>query len=208
MADIRSAEGWREYIDRFAKRFARRAEEEEQELAMATLFMNRHPITGTPFKEDSALSVIARFDERESCKSDYMKVVRAASVAGDAFASCFMSEAWMSVAPRASSTEEALKQVRVPPSEDPQRKEILLLMCEHRTFESCTLTSIIDTVDGKRRCGRWRRAPLFEGDFAHVVAPKPADGPTTALIRTYLKLLQDRGQISEFIPMDLDDAVN
>lgn len=209
MADLRTAEGWQEYIDRAAKRFAAMAEQEEQTLAVATLFMNRHPITGTPFKEDSALVVATKFGEEANCKDDYVQIVRATSVAGDAFASFYTAEAWMSVVPDCTTEEDALKRIAGAPSKDPQRREVLLLMCEHRTFESCTMTSIIETVDGKRRCGPWEKAQIFEGRFAHLVAPRAPDEPTSVLVRAYLKMLQTKGRISELIPMmSLDDVVN
>lgn len=209
MADLRSAEGWKEYLDQFANHRAKLSEKEEQKLVSATLFMNRHPITGTPFKTDSAIVVVGKFNDSDASKENYLKIVRAASVAGDAFASIYTSEAWMSVVEDVVSEEEALKRIGGAPSRDPKRKEVILLMCEHRTFESCTMCSIIDTVGRRRRCQPWEKTDLFDGRFAGLVAPRPIrESMDTMLVRSYLKDQIAKGTISDIIPLEPDDVLN
>lgn len=209
MADLRSNEGWLEYLDQFAQHRAELSNKEEQKLVSATLFLNRHPITGKPFKTDSAVVIVGKFTDTDESKDNYLKIVRAASVAGDAFASVYVSEAWMSVVDGATTEEEALKKIGGRPSNDPKRKEVLLLMCEHRTFEHCTMTSVIETVGRRRRCQEWTRGPIFDGRFAGIVGPSPIrENMDTMLVRSYLKEQIAKGRISDIIPLDPDDALN
>lgn len=209
MADLRSAEGWKAYLDQFANHRAKLSEKEEQKLVSATLFLNRHPITGQPFKTDSAIVVVGKFTDTDASKDSYMKIVRAASVCGDAFASVYVSEAWMSVAYGATTEEEALKQIGGMPSQDPKRREVLLMMCEHRTAEHCTMTSVIETVGRRRRCQPWERTELFDGRFAGIVSPTPIrESMDTMLIRSYLKDQIAKGRISDIIPLEPDDVLD
>lgn len=209
MADLRSAEGWKEYLDQFANHRAKLSEKKEQKLVSATLFLNRHPITGEPFKRDSAVAIIGKFTDVDESKDNYLKIVRAASIAGDAFASVFVSEAWMSTVDGATSEEEALKKIGGRPSRDPKRLEVLLLMCEHRTLEHCTMTSVIQTVGRHRRCQPWSHGPIFDGRFAGIVSPRPLrESMDTMLVRSYLKAQIDKGAISDIIPLEPDDVLN
>lgn len=197
--DLTTKDGWETFLRSQAEIMATAATEKEVPLAGCTLVVTRHPITGAAYPYPSLCVLLTHFhgadtEEADANKDAWTMIVRTVAVAGGAIAAVASSEAWMSTV----SPEAAADPNRPRPMNDPNRKEILVLMCEHREFGECQMISIIENKDGQRVIGPWEtRIGRNFGDMGRFVAPAMiSDDPLMVrAARMYLETKKDMLQM-------------
>lgn len=155
--DISTKEGWAAYLDQTCNLLKEIAVDDDLEVSECRLILTANPETGEALAQPGIYSIITRFDgdsdeEVEEKKDQYAVTLKLISLAGCGIGSIFMTEAWMSNQPGDGSNN-------MRPSEDPDRKEALILLVQHKEFGSEMRAAYIDHVDGKRQIRDWSMMP-------------------------------------------------
>lgn len=172
--ELQTKAGWLEECIRARNGFSEMATEEEQMLQYVHLYCKVDPETGSTNNGDGGIYVYAFLYEESptlsfsDAKDGFSCMVRTHAVAGNAFASITLSEAWMSALAADSG---------VAPSESSDRKEVLICSTTHREFGSRMWQALIDRDGDERTIGEWRDCGGdFSGRLADFIPPVEPPG--------------------------------
>lgn len=157
--DVRTEEGWRAAMRDEVNRIGAIACDEEMRLHIVQVFCCEDPMTGARWGKPRTVLMIGHHhgdndEEVESSKNDFANSVLTMALAGDAIATTSAAEAWMSCVP--ANPDGSMPTDRPQPRNDPNRKEGLFVVCNHREFANAFWRSFIEHKDGKRTLSEWR----------------------------------------------------
>jgi hypothetical protein len=159
--DITTKEGWEAYIQTSLE-WARNYAQEQELRHMVVLLLQVNPRTQeallSPRPHLLAPVALERTGNPEDDdqladleKDVFVHVCRALSLLGRAIACVTHSEAWLQIADEAKACDPH----RPRPKDDPDRKEALIAITEHRDFGSSLYTALITSDQDQRTLGEW-----------------------------------------------------
>lgn len=176
--DVTTKEGWEKYIQSDLE-WARNYTIElggEMFRHQISILCEVDPKTCEPLLRPQPIIMVPVIEagnqkEEDKGKELFYTACRGAALVGHAIAAVSIAEAWMS-----HGTKEDIEsgRPRVRPKNDPNRKEGLIFLAEHREFGSSMYTAMIETKDGQRTIGEWVKAPsdAIQGAMTALVPPR------------------------------------
>jgi hypothetical protein len=207
--DLTTKDGWNNYLTSRGEQIAKRAKRKELVFVENTIIVIQDPRTELPLKMPMGVMIVTVFqgndDEVEHQKDQFAILSRSLGIAGRAIASVCFSEMWISEP--VTVPIGAPLPPRVMPRKDPNRKEGLCMMSDHREFGQEMRTAIITPGRShKRIIGPWgsmgtgdRTNERHLGRFSSCLVPEDQmnDPAVRWAAKAYLEMHQDIIQIIE-----------
>ncbi|TAL42822.1 MAG: hypothetical protein EPN91_07545 [Salinibacterium sp.] len=181
--DLLSKEGWATFLNERKERARQLSKKKDPGFADTILVLTKDPETGGPPSRGAYLlahyltifnSVDDNDTEIERQKDGYAITMRSVGLVGEAFASVWRSEAWTSQMP--ANPDGSIPAFRVQPRLDLNRREVIMLMTDHRDFGKLGFGAIITPHPGKpwkRKIDPWMESgTTMSGRFASFIPSK------------------------------------
>jgi len=202
--DLLNKDDWNEYLDGYCKMLSEQFADDEMKIASCQLILTANPETGEAYPGPGVFSVMTKFggdndQEVEEMKDHYAMMLRCLAVAGLAVGSVFVTEAWM--AHRTQEEMESKGYVR--PMDDPERKEAIIMMFQHKEFGTGMRTAFIEHEGKKRVVQDWEKNKGMQvgGRFVDLVPPDSALENADLVKLSRVVAIQERAA-GRTIPLD------
>jgi hypothetical protein len=201
--ELYTLEGWERIVEAEKRHVVAAASQKENRIVEAMLAVTHHPLDGTKLDEPGLASIVTIFGNDEADKLEFARIVRCFAIGGNAFGSIFSSEMWFSFVQADLNQPMPIPKVR--PSQDPNRKEGIILSTEHTQFGSSSHLAIITPKGQSREIGPWDSRPAqMVGDLQGFLPSRKPTLGEQIIARNYLYMHKLDKSLTLFKPEEFN----